>query len=181
MRLLKGIVIAGAANSFAESAPEGDSSRLRLRLTGNPPRVTPMTTTTTTTLPDMVRELTLELCQRITEHPEFQDVQSRVGEFMEDASAQEIFQNLTEKRRELQQKHAAGMEISEAENSEFEALRDQFVANNRATRFMEAQQMVHEVQDAALKSISKTYELGRVPTAEEMDSCCNDEGCGCKE
>lgn len=132
------------------------------------------------TLAEMVREMSLEICNKITVHPGFREVRGRVVAFMQDKNANEIFKELTEKRHELQKKHAAGVEIPASEVRQFEVLRDEFAANPCATRFMEAQHMVNEVQDALLRAVNKTFELGRAPTREELTSCCNDSGCGCR-
>jgi len=63
----------------------------------------------------------------------------------------------------------------------FEALRDSFMKNPVATEFLDAQQELSRVQDAIMKHIHKTFELGRVPTVEDMNdgSCCSGHGCGC--
>ena len=47
--------------------------------------------------------------------------------------------------------------------------------------FIEAQQNLHEVQETVNQYISKTLELGRVPSDEEMEGCCGGGGhsCGC--
>ena len=47
---------------------------------------------------------------------------------------------------------------------------------------IEAQQNLHEVQETVNQYISKTLELGRVPSDEEMEGCCGGGGghsCGC--
>jgi hypothetical protein len=73
------------------------------------------------------------------------------------------------------------VELSPEEIGRIEALRSSFLANPVATEFLDAQQEVGRVQDAIMKHIQKTFELGRVPTPEDMNdgSCCSGHGCGC--
>jgi cell fate (sporulation/competence/biofilm development) regulator YlbF (YheA/YmcA/DUF963 family) len=100
---------------------------------------------------------------------------------MIDEKAKYEYQMLNDSGALLQQKQQHGVQISEEEIGRFESLRDSFMGNPVATEFMTAQQEVSRLQDNILKHVQKTFELGRVPTVEDMNdgSCCNNHGCGC--
>ncbi|PAW84504.1 MAG: hypothetical protein B9S33_11585 [Pedosphaera sp. Tous-C6FEB] len=122
-----------------------------------------------------------ELCQSILDRPDFTDLRRRIDAFMIDEKAKYEYQMLNDSGALLQQKQQQGMQITEEEIGRFEALRDSFMGNPVATEFMTAQQEVSRLQDNILKHVQKTFELGRVPTVEDMNdgSCCSDHGCGC--
>lgn len=122
-----------------------------------------------------------ELCQSILDRPDFTDLRRRIDAFMIDEKAKYEYQMLNDSGALLQQKQQHGVQISDEEIGRFEALRDSFMGNPVATEFMTAQQEVSRLQDNILKHVQKTFELGRVPTVEDMNdgSCCSDHGCGC--
>ena len=128
-----------------------------------------------------VEEKIRDLCQSILDRPDFTDLRRRIDAFMIDEKAKYEYQMLNDSGALLQQKQQHGVQISEEEIGRFEALRDSFMGNPVATEFMTAQQEVSRMQDSILKHVQKTFELGRVPTVEDMNdgSCCSDHGCGC--
>lgn len=128
-----------------------------------------------------VEEKIRELCQSILDRPDFTDLRRRIDAFMIDEKAKYEYQMLNDSGALLQQKQQHGVQITEEEIGRFEALRDSFTGNPVATEFMTAQQEVSRLQDNILKHVQKTFELGRVPTVEDMNdgSCCSDHGCGC--
>lgn len=128
-----------------------------------------------------VDEKIRDLCQAIIERPDFADLRRRIDAFMVDEKVKYEYQMLNDSGALLQQKQQYGVQITEEEIGRFEALRDSFMKNPVATEFLDAQQEVSRVQDAIMKHIQKTLELGRVPTPEDMmdGSCCNNHGCGC--
>ena len=80
------------------------------------------------------------------------------------------------------------MELSESEISEFEQAREQLLQNSTVTDFMAAQKELQEIQNTIGKMVGMTLELGRVPTAEDIEAassgggCCGGGGgggCGC--
>ncbi|MEC8928159.1 MAG: YlbF family regulator, partial [Verrucomicrobiota bacterium] len=80
----------------------------------------------------------------------------------------------------LQQKHEAGMEVTEEEVAEFEKLRETLLANQTVTDFHEVQEEVQQLQDKIHQVIAKTFEIGRVPSQEDFDFCSDGFGdCGC--
>ncbi len=128
-----------------------------------------------------VDEKIRDLCQAILDRPDFADLRRRIDAFMADEKAKYEYQMLNDSGALLQQKQQYGVQITEEEIGRFEALRDGFMKNPVATEFLDAQQEVSRVQDSIMKHIQKTLELGRVPTAEDMNdgSCCSGHGCGC--
>jgi len=128
-----------------------------------------------------VEEKIRDLCQSILDRPDFTDLRRRIDAFMIDEKAKYEYQMLNDSGALLQQKQQHGVQITEEEIGRFEALRDSFMGNPVATEFMTAQQEVSRLQDNILKHVQKTFELGRVPTVEDMNdgSCCNNHGCGC--
>ena len=128
-----------------------------------------------------VDEKIRDLCQAIIERPDFSDLRRRIDAFMADEKVKYEYQMLNDSGAMLQQKQQHGAPITEEEIGRFEALRDSFMKNPVATEFLDTQQEVSRVQDNILKHVQKTLELGRVPTAEDMNdgSCCSNQGCGC--
>lgn len=126
---------------------------------------------------------TQELCDAIAQDIEFVALQGQVERFLADDEAKAQYQSLHERGEELQQKQHAGVELADHEIKEFEGARDQLFANEVASDFMEAQQSLQTLQKTISKYVGMTLELGRTPTAEDMEEadgggCCGG-GCGC--
>lgn len=122
---------------------------------------------------------TRELCQTIVQQPEFDSIKSRIAAFMGDEDAKSRYQSLSETGEYLQHKQEQGVELTEEEIQGYNAQRDQFLANDVAKGFLEAQDEMHVIQASVGKYINKMFELGRAPTPEEMaDSGCGP-SCGC--
>jgi cell fate (sporulation/competence/biofilm development) regulator YlbF (YheA/YmcA/DUF963 family) len=123
---------------------------------------------------------TRELCQSILEHPDFQSVRKNIDAFMADEKARQDYESLVERSEELNHKQHQGVQLSEQEVNEFKAQRERVVNNPLAANFIRAQQEMHGIQESVNKYLSKTMELGRVPSEEELASggSCG-EGCGC--
>ena len=125
-----------------------------------------------------VIQKTKDLCEALVQEPEFQDIKKRFETFLTDESARGQYDVLMMKGDALQQKQQHGLKISEEEIAEFEQLRDALMTNSVAKDFLEAQRAMHKMQESISQYVSKTFELGRVPEAEDMDhGCCGD--CGC--
>ncbi len=128
---------------------------------------------------EMFEEKILELCQTIADHKDFKEMCGSINKFMEDEKGKYEFQMLNEMGSLLQQKQQVGGEVTEEEIGRFEALRDSVTGNEEAMKFMASQEKVQKMQDHILRHIQKTFELGRVPTDEEMqDGMCCDCTCG---
>ncbi len=70
--------------------------------------------------------------------------------------------------------------MTTAEIAAFDNQRDAFMANPIAKGFMDAQEEMHDLKQQITKQITKTLELGRLPSGEELSeggSCGS--GCGC--
>jgi cell fate (sporulation/competence/biofilm development) regulator YlbF (YheA/YmcA/DUF963 family) len=126
-----------------------------------------------------VLEKTRELCQTILEQPEFQTVRRDVDNFLNDADAKAQYEKLAEKGEYLHHKQHQGLPLSGEEISEYEGMRETFMANPVARGFLNAQQAMQKVQETVGQYVSKSLELGRVATDEDMDSGGCGSGCGC--
>ncbi len=122
---------------------------------------------------------TRELCETILSDPGYMGMRQKIETFLANDSAKELYRNLAEKGEHLQHKQQQGVRLAPEEIAEYEKERDALVANPVASGFIEAQQSMHQVQETVNQYISKTLELGRVPTEEDLDSGGCGHGCGC--
>lgn len=127
-----------------------------------------------TTEETAIIQQTKELCQTIIDQPEFRQIRLHIDAFMGDDAAKAQYQTVMEKGDELQQKQQMGVPLDNAEIAEFEKNRDLLVNNPVASNFLSAQQQMHKIQESVMQYVSKTFELGRVPTMEDFPA----EGCG---
>jgi cell fate (sporulation/competence/biofilm development) regulator YlbF (YheA/YmcA/DUF963 family) len=133
-----------------------------------------------TQIEDAVRQKTLELCETIVQQPQYQSIRQRVDSFMANPGAQRQYQSLTEKGRSLHERQHQGLPLDGKAVAAFDAERDAFLNNPVAKGFIDAQEEMHELQQGVQKLVTKTVELGRVPSEEDMQeegSCGH--GCGC--
>lgn len=126
---------------------------------------------------------TRELCEEIASDPEVRRLLADVERFLADDSARLQYQSVHERGEELHQKQHAGMQLGRAEVTEFEAARDSLMSNPVARGFLDAQETLSSIQKEIGKYVSLTFELGRAPTAEDIEEansgeCCGG-GCGC--
>ena len=124
---------------------------------------------------------TKELCQAILDQPEMPSIRQRVDAFMKDEKTRELYDSLMTKGQALQQKQNMALALTGEEIADFEQHREQLMNNPVARGFMDAQEELHQVQESVQQYVSKTLELGHVPTDEEINegSGCG-HGCGCK-
>lgn len=122
---------------------------------------------------------TKELCQAMLEEPEFLEIRQRLDSFIANDEAKSQYQNLSEKGEYLQHKQQQGVELTPEEISEYETQREAFMKNPIARGFLAAQEEMNKVQQSVSEYVSKTFELGRVPTTEDLDSGSCGQGCGC--
>jgi cell fate (sporulation/competence/biofilm development) regulator YlbF (YheA/YmcA/DUF963 family) len=128
-----------------------------------------------------VIQKTKALCQAILDQPDMQSIRQRVDAFMADESTRTLYDDLMSKGQALQQKQQMALPLTGEEIADFEQQRDKLMSNQVARGFMDAQQELHSVQESINQYVSKTLELGRIPTEEDMnegDGCGH--GCGCK-
>ena len=126
-----------------------------------------------------VIQKTKELCQAILEQPNMPSIRERIDAFMGDEAARAQYDGLMMQGQALQQKQQMSLPLTGEEISEFEQKRDALMNNPVARGFMDAQEELHQVQDAVQQFVSKTLELGRMPSEEEMNGGSCGHGCGC--
>ncbi len=120
---------------------------------------------------------TKELCEQIADDPEFKKLQADVERFLADDAAKLQYQTVHEKGEELHHKQSAGIELGTAEVKTFEDARDTLFDNPVAADFMDAQRRLESMQKEIGKYVSMTMELGRVPSADEVEEANNAGGC----
>jgi cell fate (sporulation/competence/biofilm development) regulator YlbF (YheA/YmcA/DUF963 family) len=141
----------------------------------------------TTTEETAIIQKTKELCETLLQQPEFQNIRQRVDSFLADEKARTQFDALNEKGEFLHHKQHQGVQLTKAEIADFEKDRDSVLGNPVIRNFLDAQQEMHKITETVEKYVGKTFELGRVPNADELKggsgggggSCDNHGGCGC--
>ncbi len=126
-----------------------------------------------------VMQKTKELCQAILDQPNMQSVRQRVDAFMGDEQTRGQYDALMTKGQALQQKQQMSMPLSSEEIADFEQSREKLLGNSVARGFLDAQEELHQVQESIQQYITKTIELGRMPSDEEMSGGSCGHGCGC--
>jgi cell fate (sporulation/competence/biofilm development) regulator YlbF (YheA/YmcA/DUF963 family) len=126
-----------------------------------------------------ILQKTRELCQTILEQPTIRSIRDRIDAFMGDEQARAQYDGLMNKGQALQQKQQMSLPLTGEEISDFEQHRDTLLQNPVARGFLDAQEELHNVQQSIQKYVSKTLELGRMPTEDELSSGGCGEGCGC--
>ncbi len=134
---------------------------------------------TTTEIEDAVRQKTVELCETIVQQPQFQSIRRRVESFMADPAAQKQYQSLNEKGQSLHERQHQGLPLDGRDIAAFDSERDAFLSNPVAKGFIDAQEEMHELQQEVQQLVTKTFELGRVPSAEDLQGGSCGQGCGC--
>jgi cell fate (sporulation/competence/biofilm development) regulator YlbF (YheA/YmcA/DUF963 family) len=134
---------------------------------------------TTTEIEDAVRQKTVELCETIVQQPQFQSIRRRVESFMADPAAQKQYQSLNEKGQSLHERQHQGLPLDGRDIAAFDSERDAFLSNPVAKGFIDAQEEMHELQQEVQQLVTKTFELGRVPSAEDLQGGSCGHGCGC--
>lgn len=133
----------------------------------------------TMTEDSVIVQKTKELCKAILDEPKFSVIRKHIDTFLSDDDAQKQYQLLSERGEYLQHKQQQGATLSDEEIAEYETQREAFVGNPVAQGFLTAQEELNKVQQSVSQYVSKTFELGRVPTPEDMDSGSCGQGCGC--
>jgi cell fate (sporulation/competence/biofilm development) regulator YlbF (YheA/YmcA/DUF963 family) len=127
----------------------------------------------------IVMQKTRDLCQTIVEQPEFLQIRQRIDTFMSDDTAKNQYQQVMERGDALQHKQHSGQPMDNAEIAEFEKSRETLLGNPVAREFLDAQQQMHKIQESVMQYVGKTFELGRVPSAEDFSSGDCGPTCGC--
>jgi cell fate (sporulation/competence/biofilm development) regulator YlbF (YheA/YmcA/DUF963 family) len=130
-------------------------------------------------MPTKIETKTRELCQAIVDQPEMISIRKRIDTFLADPAARSQYETVMSKGQALHEKQAQSLPLESAEIADFEKHRDALLQNSVAREFLDAQGELHAVQHSIHKSISKTLELGRVPTEDDLaDGECGG-GCSC--
>jgi len=128
---------------------------------------------------NVILDKTKELCQTIIAQPKMVSIRQRIDTFLSDDNARAQFETVMRKGQALQEKQGKGLEPDNVEIADFEQHRDMLLKNPIAQDFLGAREELHEIQHSIQKYVSKTLELGRVPTEADLgDGSCGD-GCGC--
>ena len=122
---------------------------------------------------------TRELCQAIVEQPEFKGIRDRVESFQNDPAALELYQQMNLTRQSLEEKQERGLPLGKEEVETFERQREAFLKNAVASAFIEAQQEIHDVRKSINQYVTRTFELGRMPQAEDLEDASCGHGCEC--
>ncbi len=136
-----------------------------------------MPTMIDTTIEDKAREL----CETIVAQPQWTSIRTRIDAFLGDEGARGQFDAVNTQGQALHEKQHSGQPLNGQEVADFEKQRDALLKNPVARGFLEAQDELHQIQHSVQKYISKTLQLGRVPTEadfQEKEGGCG-EGCGC--
>ncbi len=123
---------------------------------------------------------TRELCEALVAQDSYKAMKAKLDAFMNDTQAQSLYQELSDKQSMLVQKQESGTELTEEEIRDFEDQRERLLLHPVAGGFVEAQQGFEELRDTVVRYVTKAFELGRVPTAEDVKpqgGCCGG-GCG---
>jgi len=125
-----------------------------------------------------VLKKTRELCETLLTDPEYVSVKNRIDTFLANDSARAQVDALMMKGQALQQKQQLGVQITAEEIADLETHQKAVMGNPVAKGFLDAQQEMFKLQDSVSQYVIKTFELGRVPGPEDMESSCGS-GCGC--
>lgn len=120
-----------------------------------------------------------ELCQVLVDQPVFQEIRQGMDAFNADEGLKDQYNQLYARQEGLQEKHAQGEIISDAEVDEFERDREKLMASEVARNFMEAQQAMHNLQQTVGQYVLQTFRLGRVPTEDDFPKTGCGPNCGC--
>jgi cell fate (sporulation/competence/biofilm development) regulator YlbF (YheA/YmcA/DUF963 family) len=130
-------------------------------------------------MPNTIETKTTELCHAILEKIKSNGIRQRIDTFLADNDARGQYESLMSKGQALQEKQQGGQALAPEEIAAFEKDRDALLKNPVAVGFLDAQEEMHDLQHSVKKMVSKTVELGRIPTAEDLAESCGHGGCGC--
>lgn len=133
----------------------------------------------TTTQEDQIILKTKELCQAILDQPNMVSARRRIETFVADEKSRAQYEGLVAKGQELQQKQQRSQPLTGEEISQFEKEREALMNNPVARGFLDAQEELHQVHESVNQYVSKTLELGRLPTESELGGGECGHGCGC--
>jgi cell fate (sporulation/competence/biofilm development) regulator YlbF (YheA/YmcA/DUF963 family) len=133
----------------------------------------------TMTQENTITQKTKELCEAILNQPELRTARQHVDRFVADEKAKAQYEELMAKGQALQQKQQRSQPLTGEEIALFEKHREALLNNPVARGFLDAQEELHNVHQTINQYVSKTLELGRLPTDADFESGECGHGCGC--
>jgi len=123
---------------------------------------------------------TQELCQALANEPGMKALHQTINRFLADETSRAQYDSLVTKGQALHEKQQRSQPLSPEEIADFEQHRDAVLNNPVARGFLDAQQELRQVEQSIHKYVSKTLELGHLPSEEELSSggCCGHDDCG---
>ena len=122
-----------------------------------------------------------ELCEALLEDDGVQAARGRIEGFLQNPEATRSYAQLANLNDSLHEKQTKGEQITREEAQSFESLREEVMNNPAVQEFAEARGTLQEIESVIMSYVSRTFELGRVPSESEMGggggSCGS--GCGC--
>ncbi len=123
-----------------------------------------------------------ELCEALLQDDGVQGARERIERFLQNTEATRAYAKLANLSDSLHQKQSQGEEVTEEEAETFEALREEVMENPAVQDFAEARGTLQEIEGVVMSYVSRTFELGRVPSDADVaprggGSCGS--GCGC--
>jgi cell fate (sporulation/competence/biofilm development) regulator YlbF (YheA/YmcA/DUF963 family) len=125
----------------------------------------------------VVMQKTKDLCQAILDEPAVQSILTRIQTFMGDEKTRAQYEDLVSKGQSLQEKQQNSVPLTGEEIAGFEQDRDALLGNPVARGFLDAQEEMRTMQQSIQRYVNKTFELGRLPTEEDVATCGH--GCNC--
>lgn len=126
-----------------------------------------------------IEEKTREFCQVIVNQPEMASIRQRIDTFMADTTARSQYETVMGKGNALHEKQHNGQPLDDVEIADFEKHRDALLKIPAAAAFLDAQEELHQLQHSIQKHVSKTLQLGRVPSEADLEEGSCGQGCGC--
>ena len=133
----------------------------------------------TQTEENAVVEKTRDLCNTILAQPNMGVIRKNIDAFMADEKSRSAYESLMAKGQALHEKQHKSLPLSGEEIGEFEKQREAVLNNPVARGFLDAQEALHSIQENIQTHITKTLELGRLPSAEDLNGGSCGSGCGC--
>jgi cell fate (sporulation/competence/biofilm development) regulator YlbF (YheA/YmcA/DUF963 family) len=129
----------------------------------------------------VIEDKARELCETIVAQPQWTSIRSRIDAFLSNDAARGQFDAVNTRGRSLHEKQHSGEPLNGQEIADFEKQRDALLQNPVARGFLEAQDELHAIQHSVQKYVSKTLQLGRVPTESDFkeEEGCGNGNCGC--
>ena len=125
-----------------------------------------------------------ELCEALLQDEGVQGARERIETFLNNPDATRGYAKLANMNEALHTKQSNGEEITEEEGEAFEKLRGEVMGTPAVQEFAEARGTLQDIEGAIMAYVSRTFELGRVPTESDFarggssgGSCGT--GCGC--